>query len=84
MIATAGATERDRMAVISGRRRKQELFPSCTVPPKAGVARLAFRGRKRPKQKAAKPCRAPWKIDDFGDEVGGKKGNADYADYTDF
>ena len=26
----------------------------------------------------------PWKIDDFGDEVGGKNGTADYADYTDF
>ena len=26
----------------------------------------------------------PWKIDDFVDEVGGKNGTADYADYTDF
>ena len=26
----------------------------------------------------------PWKIDDFGDELGGKNGTADYADYTDF
>jgi hypothetical protein len=25
-----------------------------------------------------------WKIDDFVDEVGGKNGTADYADYTDF